>query len=370
MSEVQEAIKKLKNQKAPGIDDIPGDLVKQTDDSAAIVLQKFCISTWKSKIWPEDWKKSVFLTLPRKGEASECKIHRTIALISHANKILLHIINERLRPHIERELSAEQSGFMKGRGTQDQVANIRHIMERCFEFQQKIFLCFIDYSKAFDCVRYSALWTALLEMGIPSHLIHLIRNLYDGQVACVRTEKGNYDWFSLGQGVRQGCILSPSLFNLYAEYFMRLAVADWPGGLPVGGYNVNNLRYADDTTLIATIVTDMAELLKRVEVESELLGLRLNVSKTKIMAIGPDSVEEPLITDGNEVESVSKFNFLGSLITKEGGCSQEIRHRLAMARSAMTNLSKIWADNGITRTTKVRLIQARVFPIALYASEI
>ena len=112
----------------------------------------------------------------------------------------------------------------------------------------------------------------------------------------------------------------------------------------------------------------MAELLKRVKVESELLDLRLNVSKTKIMTIGPDSVEEPLIIDGNEVESVSKFNFLGSMITKEGGCSQEIRHRLAMSRSATTNLSKIWADRGITRTTKFRLVQALVFPIALYAS--
>ena len=135
-------------------------------------------------------------------------------------------------------------------------------------------------------------------------------------------------------------------------------------GPAVGGYNVNNLRYADDTTLIATSGADMAELLKRVKV-----GLRLNVSKTTIMAIGPDSVEEPFIIDGNEVGSVSKFNFLGSLITEEGGCSQEIRHFLAMTRSAMTNLSKIWADRGITRTTKVRLVQALVFPIALYASE-
>ena len=113
----------------------------------------------------------------------------------------------------------------------------------------------------------------------------------------------------------------------------------------------------------------MAELLKRVKVESELLGLCLNISKTKIMAIGPDSVEELFIIDDIEVKSVSKFNFLGSLITKDGGCSQEIRHRLALTRSAMTNLFKIWADRGITRTTKVRLVQALVFPIALYASE-
>ena len=158
----------------------------------------------------------------------------------NASKILPHIINECLRPHIERELPAEQAGFMKGCGTQDQIANIRHIMEKCFEFQQKIFLCFIDYSKAFDCVRYSALWTTLQEMGIPSHMIHLIRNLYDGQAACVRTEKGNSDWFSLGQVVRQGCILSPSLFNVYAEYIMRCVVADWPGQQLGKGHNARH----------------------------------------------------------------------------------------------------------------------------------
>ena len=151
----------MTNQKAPGIDDIPDELLKQADDSVAIVLQKLCNSVWKSKIWPEDWKKSVFLTLPKKGDASECKNHRTITLIPRASTILLHIINERLRPLKERELPSEQAGFMKGRGTRYQIANIRHIMEKCFEFQQKIFLYFIDYSEAFDCVRYSALWTAL-----------------------------------------------------------------------------------------------------------------------------------------------------------------------------------------------------------------
>ena len=182
----------MKNQKAPGIDDIPGELLKQADDSVAIVLQKLCKSVWMSKIWPEGWKKSV-LTLPKKGDASECKNHRTIALIPHASTLLLHIINERLRPYIERELPAEQAGFMKGRGTRDKSLNIRHIMEKCFEFQQKIFLCFINYSKAFDYVRYSALWTTLQDMGIPSHLIHLICNLYDGQATCVLTEKGNSD---------------------------------------------------------------------------------------------------------------------------------------------------------------------------------
>ena len=138
LSEVQEAIMKLKNQKAPGIDDIPGELLKQADNSVAIVLQTLYNSVWKSKIWPEDWKKSVFLTLPKKGDARECKNHRIIALIPHASTILLHIINERLRHHIERELPAEQTSFMKGRGTRDQNANIHWRSA----FQQKIFSLF------------------------------------------------------------------------------------------------------------------------------------------------------------------------------------------------------------------------------------
>ena len=221
-----------------------------------------CNQIWKTRTWPEEWKKSVFLTLPKKGDASECKNHRTIALIPHASKILLHIINERLKPHLDRELPAEQAGFRKGRGTRDQIANLRHIIEKSHEFQKNIYLCFIDYAKAFDCVRHSSLEIALQEMGIPSHLIELIHNLYEGQAACVRTEKGNSDWFSLGQGVRQGCILSPSLFNLYAEFIMRRAMDGWSGGLSIGGRKVNNLRYADDTTLITTSMTEMAELLR------------------------------------------------------------------------------------------------------------
>ena len=159
-----------------------------------------------------------------------------IALISHASKILLHIINERLRSHLERELPPEQAGFRRGRGTRDHIANIRQIISKCTEFGRKAYLCFIDYAKAFDCVRYGPLWTALLSLGVPAHLVHLIRNLYDGQQACVRTEQGNSEWFNIGQGVRQGCILSPTLFNLYAEYIMRRAIDDSSGGISIGGF--------------------------------------------------------------------------------------------------------------------------------------
>ncbi len=368
-SEVVNAIRKLKNNKAPGIDNIPGELIKETDEAGVQIILHLCNKIWHTRIWPEDWKKSVFLTLPKKGDTSECKNNRTIALISHASKILIHILNERLRPHLERELPEEQAGFRKVRGTRDHIANIRHIIEKCNERNRKVYLCFIDYAKAFDCVRYGPLWTALQSLGVPAHLIQVIKSLYSGQKACVRTEHGDSDWFEIGQGVRQGCILSPSLFNLYAEYIMRQVLDGWSGGISIGGWQLNNLRYADDTTLLATSLAELSTLLQRVKCESEAMGLRLNVAKTKFMIIGDVGKEQLLTADGQEVEQIHQFNFLGALVTPKGGCSDEIRRRIAMAKSAMQNLRKIWADRAVTKATKVRLVKALVFPIASYACE-
>ena len=146
------------------------------------------------------------------------------------------------------------AGFRKGRGTTDQIDNIRWIMEKAREFQKNIYFCFIDYVKAFDCVDHNQLWKILQEMGIPDHLTCLLRNLYAGQEATLRTGHGATDWFQIGKGVCQGCILSPCLFNLYAEYIMRNAGLDEAqAGLKIARRNINNLRYADDTTLMAVV---------------------------------------------------------------------------------------------------------------------
>ena len=153
---------------------------------------------------------------------------------------------------MNRELPDVQAGFRKGRGTRDQIANIRWIMEKARQFQKNIYFCFIDYAKAFDCVDHNKLWKILKEMGIPDHLTCLLRNLYAGQEATVRTGHGTTDWFQIGKGVFQGCILSPCLFNFYAEYIMRNAgLEEAQAGIKIARRNINNLRYADDTTLMA-----------------------------------------------------------------------------------------------------------------------
>ena len=150
------------------------------------------------------------------------------------------------------ELPDVQPGFRKGRGTRDQIAIIRWIIEKARGFEKNIYFCFIDYAKAFDCVDHNKLWTMLKEMGIPDHLTYLLRNLYAGQEATVRTGHGTTDWFQIEKRARQGCILSPCLFNLYAEYIMRNAgLEETQAGIKIAGRNINNLRYADDTTLMA-----------------------------------------------------------------------------------------------------------------------
>ena len=153
---------------------------------------------------------------------------------------------------MNRELPYVQAGFRKGRGTRDQIANNCWVIGKARDFQKNIYFYFIGYSRAFDCVDHNKLWKILQEMGIPDHLTCLLRNLYPGQEATVRTGQGTTDWFQIGKGVRQGCILSPCLFNLYAEYIMRNAGLDEArAGIKIARRNINNLTYADDTTLMA-----------------------------------------------------------------------------------------------------------------------
>ena len=202
----------------------------------------------------------------------------------------------------------------------DQIANICWIMEKAREFQKNIYFCFIDYAKAFDCVDHNKLWTILQEMGIPDHLTCLLRNLYAGQETTVRSGHGTIDRFQIGKRVRQGCILSPCLFNLYAEYIMRNAgVEEAQAGIKTAGRNINNLRYADDTTLMAESEEELKSVLMKVKVESEKVGFKLNIQKTKIMASSPITSWQ---IDG---ETVSDFIFLGSKITADGDCRHELR---------------------------------------------
>ena len=179
---------------------------------------------------------------------------------------MFKILQARLQQYVNHELPDVHAGFRKDRGTRDQITNISWIMENAREFQKSIYFCFIDYAKAFDCVDHKKLWKILKETGIPDHLTCLLRNPYAGQKATVRTGRGTTDWFQIGKGVRQGCTLSPCLFNFYAEYIMRNAgLEETQAGIKIAGRNISNLKYADDTTLMAESEEELKTLLMKVK---------------------------------------------------------------------------------------------------------
>ena len=196
---VKWALGSITTNKSSGGNGIAVELFQILKNDAEKVLHSICQQIWKTQQWPQDWKRSVFIPIPKKGNAKECSDYRTIVLISHASKVMLKILQARLQQYVNRELPDVQAGFRKDRGTRDQSANIRWIIEKAREFQKNIYFCFIDYAKAFDCVDHNKLWRILQEMGIPDHLTCLPRNLNAGQEATVRTGCGTMECFQMGK---------------------------------------------------------------------------------------------------------------------------------------------------------------------------
>ena len=202
--EVKWALESFTTNKAKGGDGIPVELFQILKGGAVKVLHSICQQIWKTQQWPQDWKMSVFIPIPNKSNVKECSNYCTIALISHASKVMLKILQVRLQQYVNRELPDIQAGFRKDRGTRDQIANICWIMEKAREFQKNIYFCFTDYVKAFDCVDHNKLWKMLKEIGIPDHLTCLLRKLYADQEATVRTGDETTGCFQIRKGVCQG----------------------------------------------------------------------------------------------------------------------------------------------------------------------
>ena len=195
--------------------------ISNPKSDAVKVLHSICQQMWKTQQWTQDWKRSVFIPIPKKENVKECSNYPTIILISHASKIMLKILQARLQKYMNHELSDVQAGFRKGRGTRDQIANIRWIIKKAREFQKNIYFCLL-ITKAFDCVDHNKLWKILKEMGIPDHLTFFLRNVC--RTRSNRTRHETTNWFKIGKGVRQGYILSSCFFT-----YMQSTSCEMPG---------------------------------------------------------------------------------------------------------------------------------------------
>uniref|UniRef100_A0A8B9X023 RNA-directed DNA polymerase n=1 Tax=Bos mutus grunniens TaxID=30521 RepID=A0A8B9X023_BOSMU len=331
-SKVKWALGSMTMNKISGGDGIPVELFQILKDDAVQVWHSICQQIWKTQQWARDGKRSVFIPIPKKGKANECPNYHTIALISHASKVMLKILQARFQQYVNCELPDVQAGFRKGRGTRDQIANIRWIMEKQESSRKTSISALLTMPKPLT-VDHNKLWTILKEMRVPDHLTCLLRNLYAGQEATVRTGHGTTDWFQIRKGVRQDCIMSACLFTLYAEYIMRNSGLDEAqAGIKISGRNINNLRYADDTTLMAESEEELKRLLMKVKEESEKVGLKLKIQKTKVMA------SSPITSWQKDGKTVADFIFGGSKISADGGFSHEIKRHLLLGRKVMANL--------------------------------
>lgn len=366
--EIREVIKDLPKEKATGDDNINAELLQNLGEKGIQAMTELINSIYIKGDLPHDFLKSVFVPIPKVNKAMECNEYRTISLISHAAKILLKVIKKRITPSIENRLSENQLGFRKGKGTRDAIFITRVLIERAIEKKKTIYLCFIDYTKAFDRVRHDKLMELMRKTGIPNHEIRLIANLYWRQTATVRTNKGETEEIEIKRGIRQGCILSPVLFNLYSEYLIEEALNN-SSGLKINGQNVNNIRFADDTVLIAESIEDLQGMVKALNDECKVFGMSLNAKKTKIMVIDKkEKVRCKIKVDGKELEQVKEYKYLGTWITDDGRCEEEVRRRIGKAKNDFWKFKEILRGN-IDLNLKKRLLKTYIFSVVGYASE-
>jgi len=366
--EVEKAIKSMRTGKAEGADEIPAELLKLGGETVTGAMHNMITHVWITGNWPDDWTQSTFVPLFKKGDPTVCANYRTMSLISHASKVLLKVIVDRMRDKVEFEVAEEQAGFRPNRGITEHLCNLRLITERARARRQPLYLCFIDFEKAFDMISHKKLWKGMLSMGFAPHLVSLIKSLYEMQKSNVRAAGGKSDWFNVMKGVRQGCLLSPYLFNIMCEVLMRLALEGFESGFKIGGRLVTNLRYADDIVLIASNEKELQEIVSRLHWAACEMSMKINVKKTEVMKVDADLTPIKVTVAGVYLRQVHSFKNLGAYFNSDAICTEEIKSILAIGRERMAQLNTLWS-RAISNPLKARLIQSLIWPIVTYGAD-
>ena len=288
--EVEAAVKFLKMGKSADVDNIPAELVQAGGEAMIDILTTICNKIWKTGEWPTTWTQSLVITLPKKGNLQLCQSYRTINLISHPSKVMLKIILNRLQPQAEEIIAEEQAGFRAGRRTTEQIFNLRILGEKYL--QRNLYHVFIDIKKAFDRVWHEALWTTMRKYNINASIIRAIENLYDKAQSAVLFSGSTEEWFRTTVGVRQGCLLSPTLFNIFLQRIMCEALDDHEGSVSIGGRLITNFRFADDIVVNAEEEEEAGVLVDRLDTTTTRYKMEIGPDKTKVMTNNPNGSKE------------------------------------------------------------------------------
>ena len=318
---------------------------------------------------PEDMKDNLFIAIPKQPRTTECAKHRTISLMSQMGKVLLRVLMVRIRRKVQENVDNVQYGFRKGKGTRNAIFILRMLIERAIEMQRKVYLCFVDFQKAFDTVDHEMIIEMLKEIGIDGKDLRLITNLYWEQRAAVRIGMGRSEWVDITRGVRQGCVLSPDLFSLYGERAME--GIQQIEGIKFGGVNINNLRYADDTVLIADSEENLQLMIDALNEKCERMKLKVNTRKTEVMGIvkGEQTLSVNIQLGSMRIKQAESFTYLGSVIADDGRSDTEIRRRIGAAKTAYVRMRPLLANMSLDINLRVRVLKCYVWSVLLYGAE-
>uniref|UniRef100_A0A8D8LPD3 Craniofacial development protein 2 n=1 Tax=Cacopsylla melanoneura TaxID=428564 RepID=A0A8D8LPD3_9HEMI len=368
--EIENALGKAKNRKAVGIDNIHIEVLKELKTEKGILtLVKLINEVYKTGIIPDDWLKSTFITLPKKLNAQNCNEFRTISLMSHVIKVVLRVIHSRIYEKCEEGISETQFGFRSGFGTREALLTYNVLMQKCKEMNVDVYTCFIDYEKAFDRVKHEKLIEILKSKKIHDWDIRLIANLYWKQIANIKVESDLSSGVVIKRGVRQGCILSPLLFNMYSETIFKEALKDINSGIKINNYTINNLRYADDTVLLATNIDDLNNMVNKLSEISKEYGLNINISKTKLMINSKTVNNAQLQINNTPVELVHHYKYLGFIVNNKCDHKQEIRARIEQARAVFVKMNSLLTSLNLPLQLRLRIVKCYVFSVLYYGME-
>lgn len=369
LQEVDSAIQKLKTGKSPGEDGIPPEILKCCSGILAPWILRILLLVWEHEVIPQDWSDAIILPFYKKLDKTNCKNYRGISLLDITGKVFAIILLNRFQKERDSRTRTNQGGFRPGRGCSDQIFSLRRILEHRWQYQQPTITCFVDFTAAFDSIHRDSLWRIMEHDGIPSKLLRLIQAYYNRTRACVRAYSETSDQFDISTGVRQGCILSPTLFNYAVDYVMKNALDSTDGVLISHGKRISDLDYADDVALLASSEAEMQSMLTKMNTAALAIGLKISCPKTKFFTAPPD-LPCNLSIDGQVLDRVDNFTYLGSSFTPSGQAHGEINIRIGKAWAAFQGLRQaLWNRHDVSLRTKLRVFNTSVMSILLYACE-
>ena len=330
------------------------------------ILTSICNKIWKTGESPTTWTQSLVITLPKKGNLQLCQNYRTISVISHPSMVMLKIILNRLQPQAEEITAEEQAGFRAGRSTSLQIFNLRIFCEKYLLHQQNLYHVFIDFKEAFERVWHKALWAAMRKYNINANIVRVIDNLYDKAQCAVLFNGSTGEWFRTTVGVRQGCLLSPTIFNIFLERIVCEALDDHEGQhrrttyyqLTLCRWHCRKCRRGRRAGV----------LVDRLYTTTTGYKMEIGPDKTKVMTNNPNGFQRKNKIKGHSLEAVKNFKYLGTTISNEGS-KPEILSRIAQTTTALSRLKIIWRDKNISLASEVKLMCTLILSTFLYACE-